>query len=331
MKIGITGGAGYIASHIVQDLLEYGHELVLLDNFVTGNPENLPNSTAVTFIEGDVGSEAALNSFFSHPMDTVFHFAALKAAGESMTDPVKYSANNVRGTFHLVETMVQAGVKNLVFSSSAAVYGTPEYIPIDEDHPRKPINYYGFTKLMMEQNLEWMAELAGLRFASLRYFNAAGYDVRGRVQGLENKPQNLLPVVMEVACGMRPSMQLFGRDYETRDGTCIRDYIHTNDLSRAHILAMEYLKKEARSLTVNLGSEEGLTVQEIIDEARKVTGVQIKVEDAPRRPGDPASLIASARKAHELLGWKAEHSDANTLVKSMWSVYQKHSPEASHQ
>ena len=159
MKIGITGGAGYIASHIVQDLLESGYELVLLDNFVTGNAENLPNSPAVTFIEGDVGSDAALNSFFSHPMDTVFHFAALKAAGESMVEPAKYSANNVRGTFHPLERMVEAGVKNLVFSSSAAVYGTPEYIPMDEDHPRKPINYYGFTKLIMEENLHWMAEL----------------------------------------------------------------------------------------------------------------------------------------------------------------------------
>ena len=325
MKIGITGGAGYIASHIVQDLLESGYELVLLDNFVTGNAENLPKSPAVTFIEGDVGSDAALNSFFSHPMDTVFHFAALKAAGESMVEPAKYSANNVRGTFHLLERMVEAGVKNLVFSSSAAVYGTPEYIPMDEDHPRKPINYYGFTKLIMEENLHWMAELTGLRYASLRYFNAAGYDIHGRVRGLENKPQNLLPVVMEVAAGLRPGMQLFGRDYDTRDGTCIRDYIHTNDLSRAHILAMEYLKKEGKSLTVNLGSEQGLSVQEIIDEARKVTGKEIKVEDAPRRAGDPASLIASAARAQELLGWRAEHSDANTLVKSTWSVYKDHS------
>ncbi len=325
MKIGITGGAGYIASHIVQDLLESGYELVLLDNFVTGNAENLPNSPAVTFIEGDVGSDAALNSFFSHPMDTVFHFAALKAAGESMVEPAKYSANNVRGTFHLLERMVEAGVKNLVFSSSAAVYGTPEYIPMDEDHPRKPINYYGFTKLIMEENLHWMAELTGLRYASLRYFNAAGYDIHGRVRGLENKPQNLLPVVMEVAAGLRPGMQLFGRDYDTRDGTCIRDYIHTNDLSRAHILAMEYLKEEGKSLTVNLGSEQGLSVQEIIDEARKVTGKEIKVEDAPRRAGDPASLIASAARAQELLGWRAEHSDANTLVKSTWSVYKDHS------
>lgn len=323
MKIGITGGAGYIAAHIVHDLLESGHELVLLDNLVTGNPENLPQSENVSFIEGDVGSEKDLDSFFSHPMDTVFHFAALKAAGESMVEPAKYSANNVRGTFHLVERMVQAGVKNLVFSSSAAVYGTPEYVPMDENHPRKPINYYGFTKLVMEQNLSWMSELTGLRFASLRYFNAAGYDIHGRVLGLENRPQNLLPIVMEVASGMRPRMQLFGKDYDTPDGTCIRDYIHTNDLSSAHILAMEYLKREGRSLTVNLGSEQGLSVQEIIDEARKVTGHAIAVDEAPRRPGDPASLVASAKKAHELLGWKAKYSDANTLVKSMWSVYEK--------
>ena len=321
MKIGITGGAGYIASHIVRDLLESGHELVLLDNFVTGNPQNVPDSDSVILVQGDVGSEPALDQFLAHEMDTVFHFAALKAAGESMTDPVKYSANNVRGTFYLVERMVRAGVNNLVFSSSAAVYGAPQYVPIDEDHPKSPINYYGFTKLIMEQNLEWMSQRTDLRYASLRYFNAAGYDIHGRVRGLENQPQNLLPIVMEVAAGMRSNMQLFGRDYDTRDGTCIRDYIHTNDLSTAHILAMDYLRKEKQSLTVNLGSEQGLTVQEIVDEARKVTGHPIPVEDAPRRPGDPASFIASATRAREVLGWRAKHSDATTLVESMWSVY----------
>ncbi|MCB1137932.1 MAG: UDP-glucose 4-epimerase GalE [Leptospiraceae bacterium] len=325
MKIGITGGAGYIASHIVQDLLDQGQELVILDNFVTGNPENLARHPKIRFIEGDVGSERALEEFFSESLSTVFHFAALKAAGESMSNPGRYSANNLRGTFFLVEAMLKHGVENLVFSSSAAVYGSPEYLPIDEEHPRKPINYYGFTKLMMEQNLEWMSALKNLRFASLRYFNAAGYDVHGRVRGLENQPQNLLPIVMEVAAGIRPQMQLYGRDYDTRDGTCIRDYIHTNDLASAHILAMKYLQEEKKSLTVNLGSEMGLSVQEIVDEARRITGRKITVEDAERRPGDPASLVASARRARELLGWQAQHSDVTTLVESMWSVYRDHS------
>lgn len=325
MKIGITGGAGYIASHIVHDLLEEGHELVILDNFLTGNPENLVKHPKIRFVEGDVGSGPALQDFFSESLHTVFHFAALKAAGESMTDPARYSANNLRGTFFLVEAMLKYGVENLVFSSSAAVYGSPEYLPIDEEHPRHPINYYGFTKLMMEQNLQWMSSLKNLRFASLRYFNAAGYDIHGRVRGLENQPQNLLPIVMEVAAGMREKMQIFGRDYDTRDGTCIRDYIHTNDLASAHILAMKYLQEEKKSLTVNLGSEQGISVQEIVDEARKVTGQKITVEDAERRPGDPASLVASAQRAREALGWQARHSDVRTLVESMWSVYRDHS------
>lgn len=321
MKIGITGGAGYIASHIVRDLLAEGYELVILDNFSTGNSENLARETPVTFIQGDVGSKEILEEFLSAGLDTVFHFAAFKAAGESMTDPVKYSANNLRGTFSLLESMVEKGIRNLVFSSSAAVYGAPRYLPIDENHPLEPINYYGFTKLAMEQNLQWMAQLKGLRFASLRYFNAAGYDVHGRVTGLENRPQNLLPVVMEVAAGMRNELEIFGTDYDTRDGTCIRDYIHTNDLSTAHILAMQYLREEKKSLTVNLGSELGITVQEIVDEARKVTGEPIPCRNSPRRPGDPPSLVASAKAARDILGWEARHSDVHTLVDSMWSVY----------
>lgn len=320
MKIGITGGAGYIASHIVWDLLELGHEIVILDNLSTGNRKNLPNLANCTFLEGDVGRPEDLDRFLPG-LDCVFHFAAWKAAGESMVLPEKYSANNVRGSFLLIERMLAAGIAALVFSSSAAVYGDPQYDPIDEAHPRVPVNYYGFTKLLIEENLGWMDRLKGLRFAALRYFNAAGYDVKGRVRGLEQSPQNLLPVVMEVATGQREELQIFGDDYDTPDGTCIRDYIHANDLASAHIAAMNYIVEQKKSITVNLGSEKGLSVKEILTAAREVTGREIPARIVERRPGDPARLVASASRARAQLGWQAKHSDAKTLISSMWDVY----------
>ncbi len=327
MRIGVTGGAGYIGSHIVQDLLEEGHEVVVIDNLATASPANIlgrsaPAPAGYRFIEGDVGTDAGLTAFFgAGPLDVVYHFAAWKAAGESMTAPAKYSANNLRGTLRLIEAMVENNCHDFIFSSSAAVYGEPQYLPIDEEHPTAPINYYGFTKLMIERNLEWFAQLSGLRFAALRYFNAAGYDLRGRVRGLERNPANLLPLLMECAVGMRSEIQVFGTDYDTPDGTCLRDYIHVNDLSRAHVLAMHAIRKRNESLTVNLGSEEELSVQQMLDVARRVTKKEIPQVNSPRRHGDPPRLVASSARARELLGWQAEHSDAETLVQTMWDVY----------
>ncbi|MEQ9366094.1 MAG: UDP-glucose 4-epimerase GalE [Leptospirales bacterium] len=327
MRIGVTGGAGYIGSHIVQDLLEEGHEVVVIDNLATANSANIlgrgePAPAGYSFIEGDVGTDAGLAAFFAAgPLEVVFHFAAWKAAGESMTDPAKYSANNLRGTLRLIEGLSEHGCQNFIFSSSAAVYGEPRYLPIDEKHPTEPINYYGFTKLVIEQNLRWFARLRGMRFASLRYFNAAGYDIHGRVRGLERNPANLLPLLMECAVGMRSEIQVFGQDYETPDGTCLRDYIHVNDLSRAHVLAMHEIRKNGESLTLNLGSEEELSVQQMLDVAREITGRPIPQKNTDRRPGDPPRLVASSAQARELLNWRAEHSDPETLVRTMWDVY----------
>lgn len=323
---GITGGAGYIGSHIIADLLERDVEVYVLDNFSTGNRKNLFEHAHYHLIEGDVRDPDAVQAFLAHRPDVVFHFAASKAAGESMVDPVKYSDNNLRGTLLLIEELVKADIGSFVFSSSAAVYGDPQYIPLDEKHPRIPANFYGYTKMVIEDTLEWYSRLTGLRYASLRYFNAAGYDVKGRVRGLENQPQNLLPIVMEVAAGMRSELQIFGDDYDTPDGTCIRDYIHVNDLATAHILAMDHLLEKRENVTVNLGSEKGLSVKEIVEQARIITGRPIPARVVGRRPGDPAALYASAAKAAAELNWRAEVSDASKLIESMWSVYREIKP-----
>jgi UDP-glucose 4-epimerase len=216
---------------------------------------------------------------------------------------------------------VAANLRYCVFSSSAAVYGEPKYLPIDEAHPKNPENYYGFTKLEIERFLEWYGRLKGLTFAALRYFNAAGYDPSGRIRGLERNPANLLPVVMEVAIGMRKELQIFGNDYETPDGTGVRDYVHVSDLADAHVRAFDYLTTNNNSLVVNLGSENGISVKEMVDKARKITGKPIPAHIVPRRPGDSAKLIASSGLANKLLGWKAKYSDAETLLSSTWSVY----------
>ncbi len=329
MRIGITGGAGYIASHVIQDLLELGHEITVIDNMSSGNPENIFwDRSGYNFQGGDIMTPSGLDAFFAARPEIIFHFAASKAAGESMEVPEKYAANNLRGTLGLLERMVTSDCRYFIFSSSAAVYGNPRYLPIDEEHPLAPENYYGYTKKAIEDNLAWFSKQKGIRFAALRYFNAAGYDVRGRVKGLENKPNNLLPIIMEVAVGIRDELQVFGTDYDTPDGTCIRDYIHLNDLSRAHVLAMEYIMEKNENLIVNLGSESGLSVFEILNAAREVTGKPIPHVEAPRRPGDPAKLIAGSGKARELLGWTAEHSDARTLLESTWKIYREKFPDA---
>lgn len=240
-----------------------------------------------------------------------------------MIKPEKYSVNNITGTINILNAACAAGIRYVVFSSSAATYGEPRYLPIDEDHPTEPENYYGFTKLEIERFLKWYDKLKGIKFAALRYFNAAGYDVKGRITGLERNPANLLPVVMEAACGMRSEVQVFGNDYDTIDGTGVRDYIHVNDLAVGHVAALEYLVKENKSLIVNLGSESGLSVLQIIDAARRITGQPIPARIVGRRPGDPAKLTASAKQAREILGWTAKYSDVDTLVRTSWEVYRK--------
>ena len=239
-----------------------------------------------------------------------------------MIVPEKYSTNNITGTLNIMNAAVKNGCLNMVFSSSAAVFGAPQYLPIDEKHPQDPENYYGYTKLDIEHFMAWYDKLKGLKFAALRYFNAAGYDPEGELTGLEQNPANLLPVNMEVACGMRKKLSIFGNDYETRDGTCIRDYVHVSDLADAHVKALDYITKNKKSLTVNLGSETGITVTEMLEAARRITGKTIPAEYVDRRPGDPACLYATSAYARETLKWVPKYSDIDTLIDSTWKAYQ---------
>jgi len=321
MNVLVIGGAGYIGSHVVKELNKQGHKVTVFDNLSSGLRQNLFKQNG--FIHGDILIKEQLDRAFAQGFDAFIHLAAFKAAGESMVSPEKYSVNNITGTLNIINSAVEHGCKRMVFSSSAAVFGEPQYLPIDEAHPKNPENYYGFTKLKIEEFMAWYEKLRGLRFAALRYFNAAGYDVDGEIYGLEQNPANLLPIIMEVACGMREKMKIFGNDYDTRDGTCIRDYIHVTDLAVAHVKALEYIAKNDKSLTVNLGSEKGTTVTEMVEAARRITGKPIPADYVERRPGDPASLVASAKYAADVLGWKAQHSDVDTLLETTYKAYQK--------
>jgi UDP-glucose 4-epimerase len=321
MNILVIGGAGYIGSHVAAELLDRGHAITVFDNLSSGLRENLFPQAA--FIHGDILRYEQLTSAM-RGHEVAVYLAAFKAVGESMEKPEKYSINNIVGTVNLLNAASETGLKYIIYSSSAAVYGEPSYVPVDEKHPTVPENYYGFTKLEIEKMLSWYDRLKGIRFASLRYFNAAGYDVKGRISGLEQNPANLLPIIMETACGIRKEFSIFGNDYDTPDGTCIRDYIHVSDLASAHALALDYIAKNGKSLTVNLGSETGSSVLEVLETARRVTGQPIPSRIAARRPGDPAKLTASAAQARTLLGWKAKHSSLETLVKTSWDAYRKH-------
>ncbi len=321
MNVLVIGGAGYIGSHVVKELNKQGHKVTVFDNLSSGLRQNLFKQNG--FIHGDILIKEQLDAAFARGFDAFIHLAAFKAAGESMVSPEKYSVNNITGTLNIINSAVEHNCKRMVFSSSAAVFGEPQYLPIDEAHPKNPENYYGFTKLKIEEFMAWYEKLRGLRFAALRYFNAAGYDVDGEIYGLEQNPANLLPIIMEVACGMREKMKIFGNDYDTRDGTCIRDYIHVTDLAVAHVKALEWIAKNDKSLTVNLGSEKGTTVTEMVEAARRITGKPIPADYAERRPGDPASLVASAKYAAQVLGWKAQHSDVDTLLETTYKAYQK--------
>jgi UDP-glucose 4-epimerase len=321
-RILVVGGAGYIGSHVVREFLDRNDSVTVFDNLSSGRKENLFSDAS--FVQGDILDFPTLRDTMAAGFDAIIHLAALKAAGESMEFPEKYSVNNICGTINLLNAASETGIKNIVFSSSAAVYGAPRSAPVDESHPTEPINYYGFTKLEIERFLAWYERIKGIRFAALRYFNAAGYDPQGRIKGLEKNPQNLLPIVMEVAAGMRKRMAIFGDDYETEDGTGVRDYVHVSDLADAHLRAYDYIKNRAMSLIVNLGSEKGISVRVMVDTARRITGRPIPADIVGRRAGDPAKMIASSGKASQLLSWKARYSDCETLVASTWNVYKAH-------
>ena len=317
----VTGGAGYIGSHVVRLLCDRGYPVHIIDNMSTGREENL--DPRATFQKGDILNPPDLKEAFNRPVEVVCHFAALKAAGESMTDPHKFAVSNIWGSIQLLGAMLEHGVSNIVFSSSAAVYGNPVYLPIDEKHPVNPTNYYGYSKLAIEENLKWYSDLKGIRYAALRYYNATGYNIEGKILGQEFSPTNLSPVVMEVAGGMREQVDVYGTDYDTPDGTGVRDYIHVDDLATAHLKGMLYLLEKKESLLVNLGTGRGNSVLEIIEAAEKASGKRIKKRLVGRRAGDPSQIYADPSLAKKLLGWEAIHSDLETIFKSMCPVYLK--------
>ena len=314
MKVLVTGGAGYIGSVVADRLIKDGHAVTVLDNLTKGHREAVP--AQAVFIQADTGDTAALASLFeTGHFDAVMHFAASIEAGESVLHPEKFFDNNCARTLTLLQAVLKHRVPRFVLSSTAAVYGEPQRTPITEDHPLAPTNPYGESKLIVERMLAWFHRVHGLRYASLRYFNAAGATPeRGEAH---NPESHLIPLILQVPLGKRPAISIFGTDYPTKDGTCIRDYIHVDDLATAHLLALDGL--EARSeLICNLGSGNGFSVREVIVIARKVTGHKIPVVEAPRRSGDPAVLVASSEKIRRLLGWQPQHSDIESIVHSAW-------------
>tara|TARA_B110000263_G_scaffold4346_1_gene3678 strand:+ start:408 stop:1370 length:963 start_codon:yes stop_codon:yes gene_type:complete len=319
MKILVTGGAGYIGSHVVYELIDQGHDVTILDDMSLGLEENIdPRSI---FVQGSTHSDSDLNSVLSVGFDGIIHLAAWKAAGESMTNPAKYAHNNLIGTINLLNACDRHGIKRFVFSSTSSVYGNPEYIPIDENHPTEPISYYGETKLQVEKNLKWFSELKGIRFGVLRYFNAAGYDIKGRIKGRERNALNLIPIAMEVAAGIREKIQVFGDNYDTHDGTGVRDYIHVSDLAIAHRKALNYISENDKDLLVNLATGEGHSVLDVINKSKEVSGKDIPFDIVGRRAGDPATVVAVSNRANKVLGWSTKYSDLDTLIRTTWDVY----------
>ena len=319
MKILVTGGAGYIGSHVVYELIDQGHDVTILDDMSLGLEENIdPRSI---FVQGSTHSDSDLDSVLSVRFDGIIHLAAWKAAGESMTNPAKYAHNNLIGTINLLNACDRHGIKRFVFSSTSSVYGNPEYIPIDENHPTEPISYYGETKLQVEKNLKWFSELKGIRFGVLRYFNAAGYDIKGRIKGRERNALNLIPIAMEVAAGIREKVQVFGDNYDTHDGTGVRDYIHVSDLAIAHRKALNYISENDKDLLVNLATGEGHSVLDVINKSKEVSGKDIPFDIVGRRAGDPATVVAVSNRANKVLGWSTKYSDLDTLIRTTWDVY----------
>lgn len=313
----VAGGAGYIGSHTVKYLLKNNYDVVVLDNLVYGHREAVLTEK---FEQVDLADKEAVDKVFKkYKPVAVIHFAAYTSVGESVVEPKKYYHNNVINTVNLLDTMIENGVKNIVFSSTAAVYGNPQYTPIDENHPNIPINPYGRTKLMMEQVMEDYNKAYGLNYIALRYFNASGCDVEGQLGESHDPETHLIPLVLKAIKGERAEITVFGTDYETPDGTCVRDYIHVDDLADAHMLAVEKLLKDGESYSINLGTGIGNSVKEIIDAAEKVTGKKVPVKYGQRREGDPAVLCAANDKAKEVLGWSPKYTDIAEIIKTAWA------------
>jgi len=320
MNVLVTGGAGYIGSVTTEGLVRRGHRAVVLDNLVTGHRAAVPEGAA--FVEADVGDRGAVERVLrEHDVDAVLHFAAYSLVGESMERPLAYFRNNVAGSLALLEAMAAAGVKRFVLSSTAALFGTPDSVPIAEGAPVRPESVYGESKALIERMLHWLNRTAGLGYVSLRYFNAAGASA---VLGEDHRPEtHLIPLVLQVAAGGRGHIEVFGDDYPTADGTAVRDYIHVLDLADAHVLAVEALQAgEARAY--NLGNGRGFSVREVIDVCRRVTGHAIPERRAPRRSGDPPALVADPGRIREELGWRAQHDSLESIVTSAWDWYRRH-------
>ena len=323
MAILVLGGAGYIGSHTVYELIDAGRDVVVADNLQTGFLAAVHPKARFYYL--DIRNRAALDELFEREsIEGVIHFAASSQVGESMTDPLKYYDNNLYGTMVLLQSMVAHGVNKIVFSSTAATYGEPERVPILESDRTQPANCYGETKLSMERMMAWVSQAHGLRFVALRYFNACGAHVSGQIGEAHDLETHLIPLILQVPNGQREKVLIFGSDYPTKDGTCIRDYIHVTDLAQAHILALDHLLSGGPNDVFNLGNGVGFTVNEVIDVARKVTGHPIPAQISPRRAGDPAQLIASSEKAKAVLGWKPEYDDLETIVSSAWQWHRTH-------
>lgn len=323
MRILVLGGAGYIGSHTVYELVDAGYEVIVIDNLLTGFKEAV--HPQAKFYEGDIRDKIFLDNILSkEKIDGVIHFAASSQVGESMKNPLKYYNNNLCGTEVLLESMVEHGIDKIVFSSTAATYGEPESIPILETARTLPTNCYGETKLSMEKMFKWISKAHNLRYVSLRYFNACGAHPNGKIGEAHNPETHLIPLVLQVPNGKREYISVFGNDYDTKDGTCVRDYIHVNDLAQAHILAMEYLSKGGESNIFNLGNGVGFTVKEVIEMARKVTNHTIPIREEERRAGDPSVLIASSEKARKVLGWKPQYADLETIISTAWKWHVNH-------
>ena len=323
MTILVLGGAGYIGSHMVYEHVDRGIDVVVSDNLETGHREAV--HPKARFYEGDIRNRAFVDSVFENEkIDAVIHFAANSLVAESMKNPLKYYDNNVCGTKVLLESMIAHDVKKIVFSSTAATYGEPENTPILESDRTCPTNPYGETKLAMEKMMKWSANAYQLRYVSLRYFNACGAHKSGKLGEAHNPESHLIPLVLQVPNGKRESVSIYGTDYDTPDGTCIRDYIHVTDLAEAHILAVEYLMKGGESNVFNLGNGVGYSVREVIETARKVTGHPIPAVEIPRRAGDPARLVASGEKAKTVLGWEPKITSLEDIIRSAWVWHSTH-------
>lgn len=323
MTILVLGGAGYIGSHTVYELIDNGEDVAVIDNLLTGHEEAV--HPKARFYKGDIRDREFLDEVLKKEKpDAVIHFAACSLVGESMEKPLKYYDNNLCGTKILLDSMVANGIDKIVFSSTAATYGEPERIPILETDKTEPTNTYGETKLSMEKMFKWVGKAHGLRYVSLRYFNACGAHNSGIIGEDHNPESHLIPLILQVPNGKREFISIYGDDYDTKDGTCVRDYIHVTDLAQAHILAVKYLQNGNKSEIFNLGNGIGFTVKEVIDTARKVTAHPIPAKITPRRAGDPAQLIASSEKAKEILGWKPEHNSLEEIISTAWNWHKNH-------